>query len=267
MPITCPIQLRVLSEQEFKELDYRVMRHAFDSQNELGRLCDEEIYQRDLTARLEADGLVPVRCEVPVSVSHGTFRKTYYLDLIVADSVIYELKTVQVLAKEHQSQLLNYLFLLDQPRGKLINFRSATVEHRYASTTLNAAERRNYHLVADRWRELDDRSAELQRVLAALLVDWGAFLELPLYLEAVVHFLGGENVVVRDTALTRAGLRLGSQRFHCLNDSVGFRITAFTEHAEQNETHLIQFLRHTPLKAVQWVNFNHHRVEFVTLAK
>lgn len=267
MPVTCPIQLRVLSEREFKDLDYRVMSHAFAAQNEMGRLCDEDIYQRDLAARVEADGLGPGRCEVPVSVSHDGFCKTYYLDLVVADSAIYELKTVQSLTNEHHRQLLNYLFLLDQPRGKLVNFRSAAVEHRYASTSLNGTERRNYQLVTDRWRELDERGAELHRVLAALLADWGTFLELTLYLEAVVHFLGGEDAVLRDTPLMRDGLRLGSQRFYCLNESVGFRFTAFTEDVERNEAHLVQFLKHTPLKAVQWVNFNHHRVEFVTLTK
>jgi hypothetical protein len=119
----------------------------------------------------------------------------------------------------------------------------------------------------DRWRALDGRSEEFHRRLAALLADWGAFLELPLYLEAVTHFLGGENVVVRDVPLARAGIRLGTQRIHCLNESVGFRFTAFTGDEERNEAHLVQFLKHTSREAVQWVNFNHHRVEFVTLTR
>src|SRR5205823_154702 len=57
MPITCPISLAPMSQEEFAQVDYRVMRHAFDSQNELSRLCDEVIYHNDLAARLESAGL------------------------------------------------------------------------------------------------------------------------------------------------------------------------------------------------------------------
>ncbi len=60
MPITSPISLCSISQKEFAAIDYQVMRSVFDCQNELGRLCDEVIYQNDLAARLEAAGLA--RC-------------------------------------------------------------------------------------------------------------------------------------------------------------------------------------------------------------
>jgi hypothetical protein len=40
MPVSCSVSIAKLSTAELRELDYRVMRHAFDSQNELGRLAD-----------------------------------------------------------------------------------------------------------------------------------------------------------------------------------------------------------------------------------
>ena len=46
-----------------------VMTHVFASQNELGCLCDEAVYQNDIALRLEAAGLGPVAKEVPVIVS------------------------------------------------------------------------------------------------------------------------------------------------------------------------------------------------------
>ena len=51
MPIRCIVPIAKLSTDEFRELDYRVMRYAFDSQNELGRLRDERIYQADSSRR------------------------------------------------------------------------------------------------------------------------------------------------------------------------------------------------------------------------
>jgi len=110
MPITSPLASSPIRQEEFAQLDYLVMRHAFECQNQLGRLCDELIYQNDLAARLLATGL-PVRTEVPITVTCRDFRKAYSLDLVVADAGIYELKTALTLIGEHEAQLLNYLFL------------------------------------------------------------------------------------------------------------------------------------------------------------
>ena len=104
-----------------------VMFHVFASQNELGCLCDEAVYQNDIALRLEAAGLGPVAKEVPVSVSLRDFTKTYCLDLVVQESFISELKTSITLSKEHDSQLLNYLLLLETPHGKLINLRPSAI--------------------------------------------------------------------------------------------------------------------------------------------
>ena len=103
MPIKSSLTLCPMTQEQFAKLDYQVMRHAFDSQNELGRLCDEIIYQNDLAARLDADGLGPIRTGVPVEVTHGSFVKKYYLDLIVGDAAIYELKTNACLTGENDS--------------------------------------------------------------------------------------------------------------------------------------------------------------------
>ena len=69
MPVSCSVSIAKLSTAELRELDYRVMRHAFDSQNELGRLADERIYQADLAARLRSAGMTVSR-EVEVQLLH-----------------------------------------------------------------------------------------------------------------------------------------------------------------------------------------------------
>src|SRR5207249_1193483 len=90
-PFHCPIPLRRLSRPEFDELSRQIMAHAFASQNDLGRLCDETIYQNDLALRLEAGGLGPGAKEVPLTVSLRDFTKIYYLDLVVQKAFIAEL--------------------------------------------------------------------------------------------------------------------------------------------------------------------------------
>ena len=105
MPIISPILSESLDQKRFGQLDYCVMRHAFECHNDLGRLCDEIIYQNDLAARLQAAG-IPVEKEAKLVVTHRDFEKIYWLDLVVAQAGIYELKTHSVLVPDHEAQLL-----------------------------------------------------------------------------------------------------------------------------------------------------------------
>lgn len=165
MPILPPIEFKRPDQDEFRKLDYAVMRHAFDCHNELGRLCDEEIYQKDLGERLESSGLGPARFERPIVVTHGDFVKRYELDLIVADAVIYELKTAAALGNAHHRQLLNYLLLCEQPHGKLVNFRSPKVQAEFVNTRLKHADRLRFRIHDVRWRQISDRCPLLRNIL------------------------------------------------------------------------------------------------------
>jgi GxxExxY protein len=264
MPIHCPVTITCLSADEFERLDYRVMGHAYACQNELGRLCDEGAYQADLKARLLADGFRSVLTEIPVTVSHRDFTKMYRLDL-VADDALYELKADSALASDHDAQLLNYMFLLGIQRGKLLNFRPNKVQGKTIATSLTQEERRRFTTATERWSELTPACATLRRTTLELLNDWGAFLELSLYQDALIHFLGGVSNVEQRIGLHRSGLDLGSQRMFVHAPGVAFRLTAFTENPGQLESHLRRLVALTSLKAIQWINLNHARTEFTTI--
>jgi GxxExxY protein len=267
MPISCPIKFSPISRDEYRKLDYQVMQHVFACHNELGRLCDEVIYQNDLKARLCAAGLGPIQTEVPVIVTHDTFRKIYSLDLVVGDTSLYELKTVAALLGEHTTQILNYVLLLGLGVGKLVNFRPASVESRYVNTTLTLAARRELVWNLSRWKPLSPACEDLRRRFTDVVSDWGAFLDTALYEEALIHFCGGEANAVTRIPLTRTGIELGTQRC-CLHAAdVSFRVTAHTDHLTHAEAQLRRFLTLTPLRAIQWINLNHAEVTLQTLTK
>jgi GxxExxY protein len=267
-PFHCPIPLRRLTRPEFDDLSRLVMAHAFASQNELGRLCDEAVYQNDMALRLEAAGLGPVSKEVPVTVRWRDFAKTYYLDLVVQSAFICELKAVAALLKEHDAQLLHYLLLVDVPHGKLINLRPPSVEYRTVNAVLSAPERCRFTLAADRFQPRTPRCRELHDLLNELLGAWGAFLDCNLYEEALVHFLGGEAKVRQRVPLARAGFPLGTQTATVLTDSIAFRMTALAADAREGyESQLRRVLALTSLTTLHWVNLHHHEVQLVTISK
>ncbi len=265
MPISCPVDVKPLTAEEFRELDYRVMCHAFASQNELGRLCEENAYKLDLQARLLAFGFQSVRIEVPVVVSHADFTKTYSLDL-VADDAVFELKTAETLNSVHQAQLLNYLFLLGIPRGKLLNFRPPKVQGRIHATSLTPKDRHQFRIDSDLWEDRSSYCIVLRRAMGELLADWGAFLHCELYQQALTHFCGGESQVVHRLPLSRNGISLGTQRFHIHSPGTAFCVTAVTKQVDAMETHLRRLLPLTELSALQWINLNHTNIRLVTVA-
>ncbi len=260
------MKIASLSADEFERLDYRVMGHAYASQNELGRLGDECVYEADLKARLLADGFRVVQTQVPITVTHRDFSKKYILDL-VADDALYELKTAAALSGEHEAQLFNYLFLLGIQRGKLLNSRPLKVQGKIIATSLTHAERRCFRPVTGQWSDLTPGCALLRQTMLELLQDWGAFLDFALYQEALIHFLGGAGNVERSLSLHREGLGLGRQRMLVHAPGVAFRITAYTENLNQIESHLRRLLALTDLKTLQWINLNHAQIEFTTIQR
>jgi len=260
VPITCPILFPALTSEEFGELDYVVMGHAFASHRDLGRLADETIYRSDLAARLLAAG-IPAQREVPVTVSFRDFSKTCLLDLVVSNRSIYELKAAAALAGEHDAQLLNYLFLTDSRRGKLMNFRPQSVESKFVNAVSTRAERREFTVDASQWRD----SSALPEFVVELVRDWGTGLELSLYRQAVVRFLGGEAQVSRLRPLSRKGVALGNQSFDHVTSDSALRLTALEAPPPPVAHHLRRLLDLTPLRALHWINLASHKITFTTL--
>ncbi len=265
MPVSCPIQFKILTDDEFRNLDYRVMAQVFASHNEMSRLCDENIYKADLAARWEAAGLGPVHTEVALDVTWGSFSKRYFLDLVVRDTHLYELKCALLLVGEHKTQILNYVMLLGLRTAKLINFRPPQVESWFASSRLPLESRQRVTCDDSLWLELTPFCSGFRAALMEMLGEFKAFLDLGLYESLLTDFLGGEGTVVQRVELVRDGLKLGYQRCQLLTPDVGFRLTAHTGDSAQARSQLIRWLSHTRLRALQWVNLNRTSIEFVTL--
>lgn len=148
-----------------------------------------------------------------------------------------------------------------------MNFRSPRVEHEFVSTTLTSEERHRFTVVDAEWIEMDAASRLIRLKLIEILQDWGAFLDVNLYREALVHFQGGAASVSQAVQVFSGKRLLGVQNFNLLSKDTGFAITSKPRGASTIREHLERFLYHTHLKAIQWINLNRHLVEFTTLFK
>lgn len=252
-----------LTEAEMRDLDYEVMRHAFATHKALGCLCDESVYQAHLGHALATAGVKTER-EVPVTLSFRSFVKPLYLDLVVAGSVIYELKAVASLTEAHAIQLLNYLFLTNSARGKLINFRPRSVESQFVNSALDDEERRRFRTDASGWRG----TKGFRELVTELVNDWGTGLDQSFYTQAVIHCLGGEEAVTRQVPMQLEGVALGHQRFHLVNASTAFRITTFQDAlGARHQQQLLKLMIPSPLKTLYWVNIARHEVSLQSISR
>ncbi len=108
---------------EFDPLSNQVIGCALEVHRTLGPGLLESVYEQALAYELIAQGL-KVQIQVPLPVAYKTVKLDcgFRLDLLVADQLIVELKSVEALHPLYEAQLLTYLKLTGLKTGLLINF-------------------------------------------------------------------------------------------------------------------------------------------------
>ena len=105
-----------------KKLTDRILKVYFEVYNELGYGFLEKVYQNALFLELKNKGFI-VEAQKQIKVFYkGRNVGEYYADLIVDDTIILELKAAEVLVKNFEYQLINYLRATDKEVGLLLNF-------------------------------------------------------------------------------------------------------------------------------------------------
>jgi len=114
-----------MTENEIAKI---IVDTAFQIHKRLGPGLLETVYEVVLAHALNRRGLkVDRQVPVPIVFDGLKFDEGFRADLIVADKVIVELKSVETIAPVHKKQLLTYLRLTDKKLGLLINFGSELI--------------------------------------------------------------------------------------------------------------------------------------------
>jgi hypothetical protein len=206
-----------------------------------------------------------VELEVPIEITHGTFKKVQHFDVLVDGGGPFEFKTVEAVAPRHVAQLLHYMLLAELAHGKLVNLRNETVEHEFVNTSLTRNERTQFEVADSQWTDTTPGAKRFKDVLLALLIDWGTGLDLQVYEEALTHFLGREVQVLQDVKVHTPEHKLGHQRLRLAAPRVAFSLTALPEADPCYENHAQRLLRHTELKAMLWANIELKRVTLTVI--
>ena len=109
---------------ELNQLSSEIIKTAINVHKELGPGLLESVYKKCMALELESMGR-NVKSEIPVPIifkDHKIDDEGFRIDLLIDDTVIIELKSVEKVKNVHKKQLLTYLKLAQKPLGLLINF-------------------------------------------------------------------------------------------------------------------------------------------------
>ncbi len=111
------------------EIAKQIVDAAYHIHSRFGPGLLESAYQAMLAHELRKRGL-RIECEKPIPLIYDgvELEVGFRADVIVEDSVIIELKSVEVLLPVHKKQLITYLKLADKRLGLLINFGAAYIK-------------------------------------------------------------------------------------------------------------------------------------------
>lgn len=111
------------TKEQYDDLTGRIIGCAIEVHKELGPGLMESVYEVCFAEELIKDGLqIKRQVSLPVFYKGRALNKEFIIDLLIEDSVVVELKSIELILPVHEAQLVTYLKLSDKKIGLLINF-------------------------------------------------------------------------------------------------------------------------------------------------
>jgi GxxExxY protein len=108
---------------EINEITEKIIGSAIEVHRLLGPGLLESAYEECLAFELQAKGLnIQRQKAVPVVYKEIKLDCGYRIDILVENTVVIELKTVDAFNPVHQAQILTYMKFAQKSIGLLINF-------------------------------------------------------------------------------------------------------------------------------------------------
>jgi GxxExxY protein len=124
-----------------EEIAKIIVNSAFKVHKELGPGLLERVYEVCLAYEIKKAGLeVKSEMDVPIVYDGVILKEKLRLDLIVENSVIIEVKAVELINPVWQAQIISHLKLTNNPLGFLINFNVPLIKNgikRFINTKTN----------------------------------------------------------------------------------------------------------------------------------
>jgi GxxExxY protein len=112
-----------MTKKYLNELTYEILGAAIEVHKILGPGLLESVYHHCLAYEFDLRGIeYQSEMYVPVNYKEALIESTFRCDFLVDDAIVVELKAVDAVLPIHEAFLINYINLLEKPKGIMINF-------------------------------------------------------------------------------------------------------------------------------------------------
>ncbi len=112
-----------MPNEKIEQIAKIIVNSAFKVHKELGPGLLEKVYEACLVYEITKAGFeVKRQVEVPIIYDGGTLKEYLKLDIIVENSIIIEVKAVDIVNPVWNAQIISHLKLTNNELGFLINF-------------------------------------------------------------------------------------------------------------------------------------------------
>jgi GxxExxY protein len=128
----------MITRKQLNELTYEVIGAAIEVHKIMGRGLLESVYHQCLKEELKRRKInFLTEMKIPVFYKEKKLEIDFRCDLFVEQCMVVELKAVQEVTNGFEAQLLNYMKLLQAPKGILINFNCSNIFREGQKTYIN----------------------------------------------------------------------------------------------------------------------------------
>jgi len=113
---------------QYSDILEKLIGCAYRVYNKMGFGFLESVYEKCLLLELAKSGLKAVSQQSITVRYEGNVVGEFVADIVVENNIIVELKSVRMISKVHEAQLVNYLVATGKPVGLLLNFGEQRVE-------------------------------------------------------------------------------------------------------------------------------------------
>ena len=114
----------------YPELSYEILNVLFDIYKQIGSGYQEKIYQRAVAVELRKRGIKFSEQLLAHVIVSGEVIARYYLDFLINDVIVLEIKKDKNFSRTHITQVYSYLKATSLKLGILANFTSQGVRYK-----------------------------------------------------------------------------------------------------------------------------------------
>jgi len=127
-----------LTKTYLKDLTYKVTGAAIEVHKRLGPGLLESVYHKCLAKELELRKIsFKSEYKIPYNYKGFDLDIEFRCDFLIEDILVLEIKSVEEVAPIHIAKLINYMNLLESPKGLMINFNVESLYYDGQTTYVN----------------------------------------------------------------------------------------------------------------------------------